>query len=218
MFAIFAAVIATTPTADVVAARVEAAVLSPARFTLNAHIRTEGSFNADIRTKWRWAPKSRALIQIDGRLLGAEASARFVSTGALMQWPGNLVRVAEDLDRGSRLMLVRLGASFNALRIASGTLPDGLDGSGHYFARWTNVQLGAPERIGRRRCLPLQFTMLVADESIGTGTLWVDARTYLPVQREMRVSFNQGTMHVIERYTKVGARKTPFPSRLFKLL
>ncbi|MEL7367282.1 MAG: hypothetical protein AAFN74_00075 [Myxococcota bacterium] len=218
MFAVFAAVIAVAPTADAVVARVEAAVLSPERFTLDAHIQTKGSFNADVQTQWRWAPRSRALIEIDGRLLGAKASARFVSTGALMQWPGNLVRVADDLDRGSRLMLVRLGASFNALRIASGTLPDGLDGTGAHFARWTNIQLDAPKRIGRRSCLPIRFTMIVADESIGTGTLWVDARTYLPVQRRMSVVFNGGTMRVFERYTKVGARKKPFPSRLFRLL
>ena len=212
-----AALFAAAPmSAEAVLERAEQALLKPPRLSLKVRIRAEGSFDADIVTGWRWAPKSKLRIDIDGRLLRAPSAARFVSTGQYMQWPGNLVPVAPDLDRGSRLMVFRLGASFNAIRIASGTLPDGLDGTGQHFARVTKVRLGKAEKVGHRKTLPLRFTMLVADEQIGTATLWVDAKTYLPVKRRMTVAFNGGRMDVEETYLRLRQPRS-FPKGTFSL-
>ena len=197
------ALIAAPPTPTELFDRVERAFLNARHLAVDARIRAQGSFEADIKTTWKWAPDAKLRLDIDGRLLRAPASTRFVSTGFYMQWPGNLVPVAPDLARGSRLMFIRLGASFNAIRVASGTRPDGLEGSGHHFARVTDIKVGSPEKIGKRSCLPIRFKMLVADEPSGTATLWVDTKTYQPVKRQMEVAFNGGTMKVEETYTKV---------------
>ena len=209
--------VATSSPTEPLVHKAEQALLSAKQLAIDVHVKTTGSFHVDIKTTWRWSPSSKLRIDIDGVLLGLQASTRFVSNGQYMQWPNNLERVSPDLDTGSRLMLFRLGASYNAIRIASGTLPDGLDGTGAYFARWTNVRIGPPKRIGRKRCIPIEHTMVVADGEIGQATLWIDAKTHLPVRRTMRIGYNGGMMDVEERYTRVKRPRRAFASSLFDL-
>ena len=209
----------SSPAPDVAALieKSERAFTSPERLSIEAHIRTQGSFQSDIKTAWWWAPIEKARIDIDGVMLRAPASARFISDGRVMQWPGHLSPIAPDLDRGSRLMFFRLGASFNAIRIASGQRPDGLEGPILHFARWSDVRAGKPERIDGRTCIPLHHTLLVAYSPTGTGTLWIDAKTHLPVRRRMTVAFSGGKMTVEETYRRIRRPKRPFAGNLFRL-
>lgn len=116
------------------------------------------------------------------------------------------------LKEGLVLGLTRMGLLHNMAMLVAARPPDGTDGQVRDWVQVTDLAWADERSIEGRRAVGIRFRILVRGAPAGEASLWVDAGTGLPMLREQRVDFAEGSMTVTERYPRFELR-APAPAQ-----
>ena len=98
--------------------------------------------------------------------------------------------------------LVRMGVLHNLARLVEGEAPDERVSAESGWASIVDAQRGEVVTGEGTATIPIRFGISIDGTRTGEATLWLDARTYLPVRREQTVQFPEGGMTVTEVYSR----------------
>jgi hypothetical protein len=189
-------------------------------FQIRARLATSGRIESHFDGTVAAGAGRRMRFAFQGAFGGKDVDALFVCDGTRMR--GGPRGQAFDMDaapglrEGEAVGFVRMGMTHNVVRLATGRTPDYIDGS----AREHLEVVGAARSEGEPvRGIPTErwtWGLLVDHKPAADETLWLDARTGLPVRRRVVVHFPEGDMEVGEEYD-VFAIDAPVPDDTFRI-
>jgi outer membrane lipoprotein-sorting protein len=143
-------------------------------------------------------PGNHVRLEANGTLEGKPAQPRVVSDGVRAAG-GSLDKSFSDVAPpaiGEAVVLgfVRMGLLHNLAMLSSGAPPDGADGSFKSSVVASDVVRASAERNR------YDFKILVDGKQRGESSLWLDARSGLPLRRHTTVHFEDGELQVDETY------------------
>lgn len=185
----------------------EQRLIAAPSFRVHARLASSGRIQSHFDGTVVAGAGARMRFALQGAFGGRDADALFTCDGARMRG-GNRgqpfdLDAAPGLREGVVVGFVRRGLLHDVARLASGKTPDTIDGS----ARRHLEVVGATHAPGEpiRGAATEQWTWaLYVDHVHGADeTLWLDARTGLPLRRRVVVHFPEGDMDVGEEYDEV---------------
>ena len=173
-------------------------------FRFHARLATSGRIESHFEGTVVAGADRRMRFALQGAFGGKDADALFTCDGTRMR--GGHRGQQFDLDaapglrEGIAVGFVRMGLTHDVGRLAAGKTPDYIDGS----ARSHLEVVGAAHMPGEpvRGAATEQWTWLlyVDHQKAADETLWLDARSGLPLKRRVVVHFPEGDMDVGEEY------------------
>jgi hypothetical protein len=100
------------------------------------------------------------------------------------------------------LGLIRMGVTHNLAQLVAWEFVDHHDGDPDAWVEARDVVAGEIEIREGRQLRPVRFTVVVSGKESAEATLWLDEEDGLPVLREQTVEFDEGSMTVVERFTR----------------
>jgi hypothetical protein len=191
-----------------------------AAHTFRFHVRlaTSGRIESHYEGDVVAGPDRRARLALQGSFGNRDADVLFTCDGKRMRAGRSMdpLDVAPDLRDGITVAFVRMGLTHDVARLAAGKFPDYLDGSvrqhleviGAAHAPGEELRGGATER--------WTWALYVDHQRAADETLWLDARSGLPVRRRVTVHFPEGDMDVGEEYEGF-AVDVPVPEETFRV-
>jgi hypothetical protein len=185
----------------------EQRLIAAPSFRIRARLASSGRIQSHFDGTVVAGAGGRMRFALQGAFGGKDADALFTCDGARMRGghrgqPFDL-DAAPGLRDGVAVSFVRMGLLYDVARLASGKTPDYIDGS----ARTHLEVVGAAHAPGEPvRGVPTeQWTWaLYVDHVHGADeTLWLDARTGLPLRRRVVVHFPEGDMDAGEEYDEL---------------
>ena len=149
----------------------------------------------------------RLALQGSGTFAGVDVELVLTTEGDRLVGKGARGRL--DVARPAELKdavvigLVRMGILHNLALLVSGRPPDHADGGVRDWVEAANLEPGdgfAHPDTERPDADALSYGLIVDGQPSGDATLWWDARTNLPVARNLTVHFDDGDMKVTETY------------------
>jgi hypothetical protein len=189
-------------------------------FRIRARLATSGRIASHFEGSILGGPDRRMRFALQGAFGGKDADALFMCDGARMRGgpkgqPFDM-DAAPGLREGVAVAFVRMGLTHDVARLASGKTPDYIDGS----ARQHLEIVGAARSTGEPvRGLPTEqwtWGLFVDHQRTADETLWLDARTGIPLRRRVVVHFPEGDMEVGEDYDEF-AIDAPVPDDAFRI-
>jgi len=173
-------------------------------FRFHARLATSGRIESHFDGTVVAGADRRMRFALQGAFGGKDVDALFTCDGSRMR--GGHRGQTFDLDaapglrEGIAVGFVRMGLTHDVARLAAGKTPDDIDGS----ARSHLEVVGAAHMAGEpvRGAATEQWTWLlyVDHQKTADETLWLDARSGLPLKRRVVVHFPEGDMDVGEEY------------------
>ena len=144
-------------------------------------------------------------LAMQGALGGKDADALFVCDGARMHGGhrGQLfdMDAAPALREGVAVAFVRMGLTHNVARLATtGNPPDYIDGSVRRHLEVVGAARVMGETVHGAPTEQWTWALFVDHKNSADETLWLDARSGLPLRRRVVVHFPEGDMEVGEEY------------------
>ncbi|HEY3822304.1 MAG TPA: hypothetical protein VGL81_34300 [Polyangiaceae bacterium] len=173
-------------------------------FRFHAQLATSGRIESHFDGTVVAGPDGRMRLALQGAFGGKDADALFVCDGARMH--GGARGQPLDLDaapglrEGVAVGFVRMGLTHDVARLASGKTPDYIDGSVRRHLEMVGPEHAAGEPVRGAATEQWTWLLYVDHQKAADETLWLDARTGLPVRRRVVVHFPEGDMEVGEEY------------------
>jgi outer membrane lipoprotein-sorting protein len=173
-------------------------------FRFHARLATSGRIESRFEGTVVAGADRRMRFALQGAFGGKDVDALFTCDGTRMRGghrgqPFDM-DAAPGLREGIAVGFVRMGLTHDVARLAAGKTPDYIDGS----ARSHLEVVGAAHMPGEpvRGAATEQWTWLlyVDHQKAADETLWLDARSGLPLKRRVVVHFPEGDMDVGEEY------------------
>jgi hypothetical protein len=111
---------------------------------------------------------------------------------------------------------VRRGLTHDAARLATGKAPDYLDGSARTHLEVVGAAHSPGETVRGLATEQWTWALYVDHQHAADETLWLDARSGLPLRRRVVVHFPEGDMEVGEEYDDF-AVDVPIPEGTFRV-
>ena len=187
---------------------------------IRARLATSGRIQSHFEGTVLAGADRRMRFAFQGAFGGKDADVLFTCDGARMRGgprdhPFDL-DAAPGLREGVAVAFVRMGLTHDVARLATGKTPDYIDGS----VRSHLEVVGAAHAPGEpvRGAATEQWTWLlyVDHEKAADETLWLDARSGLPLKRRVVVHFPEGDMEVGEEYDEL-VLGGPVPEETFRI-
>jgi outer membrane lipoprotein-sorting protein len=148
---------------------------------------------------FRCSSGNKLFLEVNGRVRGKDLKIRIISDGAKLCVEGNDKRTdcetPEDLNSQVQTMIPRVSL-MGAVNSMASPVPGG--GKPLESVQFSDFKMGKTEKIGEREILSITYKVTQikptrATESVETPiTLWIDSKTLLPVEREMKVKLGNG--------------------------
>ncbi|MGD0527990.1 MAG: hypothetical protein ABSE49_22845 [Polyangiaceae bacterium] len=183
--------------------------LSSARtFRFHARLATSGRIQSHFEGTVLGGEGGRLRFVFQGAFGGKDVDVLFTSDGTHMR--GGPRGHVFDMDTppalrdGTAVEFVRRGLTHDVARLASGETPDSIDGTARRHLEMVGPQHLAGERspgmAGGAATEAWTWLLYVDHQKAADETLWLDARTGLPLKRRVVVHFPEGDMEVGEEY------------------
>ena len=156
---------------------------------------SEGAVNSALTTEVFLGDGQKARVEVRGMFEGRQVSSWFICDGTSMKVRGKEATAAAPEVRDAVVVgLVRMGLLHNAAILVGGGAPDHAAGGARDWVRAERPTSGA------ERATDITYDVVVRHEVMGQATLSLlpDER---PVKRVATVHFEEGDMHVEEKYT-----------------
>ena len=141
---------------------------------------------------------------LQGAFGGKDADALFTCDGTRMR--GGRAGQAFDMDaapglrEGIAVGFVRMGLTHDVARLAAGKTPDYIDGSVRSHLEIIGPAHTPGESVRGAATEQWTWLLYVDHQKAADETLWLDARSGLPLKRRVVVHFPEGDMDVGEEY------------------
>ena len=209
LFLVFAHGCANAPVSDKTAQAayeaMESHLLSAGVLRVNYEVEARGAVAAKLAGDLVMQKPALAAINASGVFAGAEVAPVFVSDGTGTRGgvgPEFFEHdIPTDLREGVLIGLMRMGILHNLAVLTQNMPPEGTDGG---VREWLVVNgfgwQSSTRKSGTRELRGISFVIEVGGEPAGDVVIWYDPESGLPVEREQVVHFDNGDMHVSERY------------------
>ena len=160
-------------------------------------------------------PDGKMRLALQGAFGGKDVDALLVCDGRTMRGGTSGQRfeldAAPGLRQGMVVGFVRMGLMHDAARLASGRMPDYVDGSAGAHLAVVGASHAAGEEMRGHATELWSFALYVDHEHAADEMLWLDASTGLPVRRRVVVHLPEGDMDDGEEYDEfaVGEEEDP---------
>lgn len=167
---------------------------------IDAVMIASGAVNAELSARLVLGEGQRARFDVEGTFEKRPVKTWFLCDGDTMHVrgePGRGVRgapCAAEIREAFVLGFVRMGLLHNAALIIGGEIPDHAHGNVHNWVRAERARSLEP-------ATDIAFDVVVKTEVMGDAVLSLDNQAR-PVKRTQTVSFEEGTMHVVETYPR----------------
>ncbi len=173
-------------------------------FRIHAHLASGGRIESHFEGTVSAGTGSRMRFALQGAFGGKDADALFTCDGARMRGghrgqPFDL-DAAPALREGFVVDFVRRGLLHNVARLAMGRTPDNIDGSATRHLEVVGATHSPGEMVRGAPTDMWSWTLFVDHQKAADETLWLDAKSGLPVRRRVVVHFPEGDMQVGEEY------------------
>lgn len=185
--------------------QLEARLEGAQRVEIEFVIESEGAVRSELSGSLRWTKEGELSLEASGEFAGsprqlalhADAEQLRTLVGGEQRWSG--ARPAALIE-AVVVGLTRQGLLHSLAMLTGGMPPDHAEGGVREWLGYVQPQLGPPERIAGDELRPLAFEIEIEGQQVGAASLWLDTRE-LPRERRQTVTFPEGEMRVIERYT-----------------
>jgi hypothetical protein len=178
----------------------EQALLATPNLALAAELKAEGALFASIDAKLR-VSQAASELTIQGTFADQPVDTRLSATEDTLQvGQGRPVTRPAALQEALVLGLTRMGLMHNVARLTGSGLPDHAHGGLRTWLETKEHALGASGEHEGRPARAISFAIFVEGKRSAEATLWLDPETLRPLERKTVVHFEQGDMHVLERY------------------
>jgi hypothetical protein len=185
----------------------EQRLLSAHSFHIRARLATSGRIQSHFEGTVDAGEGQRMRFAMQGAFGGKDADVLFVSDGARMRGGARGQPLDEpsapSLREGVVLGFVRMGLTHDLARLASGKTPDYIDGSVRRHLEAVGVTHAPGEAVRGTATEAWTWELFVDQKKSADETLWLDAKTGLPLKRRVVVHFPEGDMEVGEEYDEV---------------
>jgi len=187
---------------------------------IHARLATSGRIQGHFEGTLVAGADRRMRFAFQGAFGGKDADALFACDGARMrggprEHPFDL-DAAPGLRDGVMVGFVRMGLTHDVTRLATGRAPDYIDGSARSHLEMVGAAHAPGEPVRGAATEQWTWALFVDHEKAGDVTLWLDARSGLPVKRRMVVHFPEGDMDVGEEYDELVV-DGPVPPETFRI-
>jgi hypothetical protein len=193
--------------ADLTAAQqfgnLESLLVRTGRFDVDAHVVSHGAVESDLTTSLGVANDGDVAIHMHGTMDAKPVSMMLRSDGVVTivthdgqnqrLQPGRAMRQAVEVG------FLRMGLMHNLLLLTQLQQPDHQKGGVDTWVRVDNIHYAAKPRDGQ---IGLSFNVLIDGKKQGDATLWIDAHTHLPLQREQTLVLDGETVKTVEDYSR----------------
>jgi hypothetical protein len=173
-------------------------------FRFHARLATSGRIESHFEGTVVAGAERRMRFALQGAFGGKDVDALFTCDGARMRGgPRGQTfdtDAAPGLREGIAVDFVRRGLTHNVVRLASGKTPDYLDGSARSHLEVVGSTHTAGEPVRGAATEQWTWLLYVDHAKAADETLWLDARSGLPLKRRVVVHFPEGDMDVGEEY------------------
>lgn len=171
---------------------------------LDFQITAEGASTAALKGSLKITPDNVGEVDASGTLNGSPVSIHMESDGEYLKQKS----AGEDLDvitpaflnEGLVVGLTRAGLIHNVVLMATGSTPDGVDGTIRDFLKVTDLSGGALEDHEGKSARRIEFKVESLKKMVEEAALWIDEKTSLPYQRTAIIHFDKQDMTVVETY------------------
>jgi hypothetical protein len=198
----------------------EQRLLAASTFHVRARLATSGRIASHFDGTVDAGEGQRMRVAFQGALGGKDADVVFTCDGARMR--GGARGQAIDMDaapgmrEGVAVAFVRMGLTHDVAMLARGRTMDYLDGSAAKHLGIVGLAHGPGEPVRGAPTEQWTWGLFVDRERTADETLWLDAKTGLPLKRRVVVHFPEGDMEVGEEYDEV-AVDVPLAPDVFRL-
>ena len=184
---------------------IEGRLLSASVLRVDYEVEARGAVAANITGDLVMQKPMLAAVNASGDFAGADVAPMLVSDGERMR--GGVApdyfeqEQPPDLRDGMLIGLLRMGILHNLATLTQGSPPEGTDGRVRKWVKAKGFGWRPETRSSQGSQLRgISFMLEVGGEPAGDVVLWYDEVSGLPVEREQVVHFDNGDMHVSERY------------------
>jgi outer membrane lipoprotein-sorting protein len=173
-------------------------------FRFHARLATSGRIESHFDGTVVAGADRRMRFALQGAFGGKDVAALFMCDGTRMRGgpPGHSfdMDAAPGLRDGIVVDFVRRGLTHDVARLASGETPDSIDGSARRHLEVVGPAHTAGEPVRGATTEQWTWLLYVDHKKAADETLWLDARSGLPLRRRVVVHFPEGDMDVGEEY------------------
>lgn len=193
--------------------RLEEDLLEAVAVRVSYSITARGTYDASLSGVLLVGEGNALRLEASGSFAGEPVDAVLVSngTGLSMTVGGEeiLLETPGQLKEAVIIGLTRMGLLHNLARLTGSAPPDHAAGA---VAKWVKVSgfsIADPPEDPPVDGVPVEFGIVLSQESVGEVIMWLDQRTGLPLLRTQTVHFPEGDMLVTEAYHEVDLEAEP---------
>jgi hypothetical protein len=173
-------------------------------FRFHARLATSGRIESRFEGTVVAGAERRMRFALQGAFGGRDVDALFTCDGTRMRGghrgqPFDM-DAAPGLREGIAVGFVRMGLTHDVARLAAGKTPDYVDGSASGHLEIVGASHAAGEPVRGAATEQWTWLLYVDHQKTADETLWLDARSGLPLKRRVVVHFPEGDMDVGEEY------------------
>lgn len=180
---------------------VEARLLNATAFRMEFRIRSADV--AEIEGELEYGAGGQLALFGSGTFGGDPVELSLVSTDGYIRGGNNAINIDESVPANLReavvIGLTRMGLLHNLARLVENQAPDRAAGGVRDWVVATNVSAAEGSPPVDAAASGISFDIVVDGAPAGSATLWLDANG-LPVYRVQTVTFDGGSMEVVEEY------------------
>jgi len=173
-------------------------------FRFHARLATSGRIESHFDGTVVAGEGARMRVAFQGAFGGRDADALFTCDGAHMRGGprGHAfdMAAAPSLRESMAVELVRRGVTHTAASLAMGEAPESLDGTAGRHLEVVGLEHAAGKPVRGAPTEQWTWLLYVDHKKAADETLWLDARTGLPLERRVVVHFPEGDMTAGEEY------------------
>jgi hypothetical protein len=174
---------------------------------MRVRVATSGRIQSHFEGTVDLGEGQRARFALQGAFGQKDVDVRFVSDGAHMEGGPRgqsfAMDVAPAIREGVVLGFVRMGITHDLAMLSSGRPPDCIDGSARKHLEVVGAAHAPGEAVRGAPTEQWTWELFVDHQRSADETLWVDAKTGLPVRRRVVVHFPEGDMEDGEEYEEL---------------
>jgi hypothetical protein len=199
----------------------EQRLIAAPSFRIRARLASSGRIQSHFDGTVAAGPGSRMRFALQGAFGNRDADALFTCDGRRMRGghqgghPLDL-DAAPGLREGVVVGFVRMGLLHDVARLATGKPPDYIDGSARSHLTIVGAVRSPGEVVRGAPTEQWDYALQVDGKRTSDVTVWLDARSGLPVRRRVVVHFPEGDMDVGEEYDELVV-DGPVPEETFRI-
>jgi hypothetical protein len=174
---------------------------------MRVRVATSGRIQSHFEGTIDLGEGQRARFALEGAFGQKDVDVRFVSDGTHMEGGPRgqsfAMDVAPAIREGIVLGFVRMGITHDLAMLSSGRPPDYIDGSARKHLEVVGAAHAPGEAVRGAPTEQWTWALFVDHQRSADETLWVDAKTGLPVRRRVVVHFPEGDMEDGEEYEEL---------------